>query len=168
MGMSLLVREGMLRQADTLSQTYSDWRPQYRNVAMGELLLAQGKTLSGTRLLRAGLDEQRNHAYPTYFLGADSLARAYERESNFSAALEVLETASADRVRANGPFKMSGATLWMQDQMDLAQLYRSLGRDKDAEKIEDELRKLLTYADPDYPMLVELKRLQRNPSLTAN
>ena len=168
MGMSLLVREGMLRQANALAQKYSDWRPQYRNDAMGELLLAQGKTLSGTRLLRAGLDEQRNHAYPTYFLGADSLARAYERESNFSAALEVLETASADRVRANGPFKMSGATLWMQDQMDLAQLYRRLGRDKDAEKIEDELRKLLTYADPDYPMLVELKRLQRNPSLTAN
>lgn len=168
MGMSLLVREGMLRQADALAQKYSEWRPQFRNVAMGELLLAQGKTLNGTRLLRAGLDEQRDHAYPTYFLGADSLARAYERQGNFSVALEVLKNASADRARVYGPFKMSGATLWMQDQADLARLYRRVGRVNDAENIEDELRKLLTYADPDYPMLVELQRLQNNPSLTTN
>ena len=168
LGMSLLVREGMLRQADALAQKYKDWRPQFRHEAMGELLLARGDTASGIRLLRAGLSEEREHAYPSYFFGADSLARAYEREGNLSAALEVLETASADRVRANGPFGMSVAMLWMRDQMDLAQLYLRLHRDKDAEKIEDELRKLLTYADPDYPMLVELKRLQSNPSLTPN
>ena len=164
LGMSLLVREGMLRQANALAQKYNEWRPQFRNVAMGELLLAQGKTARGTRLLRDGLNEQRNHAYPSYFFGADSLARAYEREGNFSAALQVLQTASGDRVRANGPFKMSGATLWMRDQVDLARVYRRVGRVNDAEKIEDELRKLLAYADTDYPMLVELKRLQSNPS----
>ena len=55
---------------------------------------------------------------------------------------------------------MSGATLWMRDQMDLARLYRRLGRLQDAEKVEDELRTLLAYADPDYPMLVELNRLR--------
>ena len=167
-GMSLLVREGMLRKAEALAQKYKDWRPQFRQEAMGELLLARGDTASGARLLRAGLSEERDHAYPTYFFGVDSLARAYEREGNLPAALEVLETASADRVRANGPFKMSGATLWMQDQVDLARVYRSVGRVRDAERLEDELRKLLTYADPDYPMLVELKRLQSGSSSADN
>jgi hypothetical protein len=147
LGISLLVREGMLRQADALARKYKDWRPQFRNEALGELLLARGNT-----------------AYPSYFFGADSLARAYERDGNLSAALEVLERTSGDRVRAYGPFGMSVATLWMQDQIDLARVYRRLDRVKDAENIEDELRKLLTYADPDYPMLVELKRLQSNLS----
>lgn len=168
MAVSLLVREGMVHQANSFAQKYNEWRPQFRNVAMGELLFSQGKTMSAAPLLRDGINEERNHAYPTYFLGAASLARAYERNGNFSAAVEVLESASADRARANGPFKMSGATLWMRNQMHLAQLYRRMDRVKDAETIEAELRTLLAYADPDYPMLVELKRLQNNPSLTAN
>jgi len=50
---------------------------------------------------------------------------------------------------------------------NLAQLYRQVGREEDARKIEDELLKLLAYADPDYPLLVQLKSAQsaaRNPS----
>lgn len=167
MAISLLVREGMLHEANSLAEKYNQWRPQFRNVAVGELLLAQGKTLSASRFLRDGVNEERAHAYPTYFLGAESLARAYEREGNFSAAAEALESTSDDRVRVNGPFGMSAGALWMRDQMDLAQLYRRLGRYNDAERIERELRKLLIFADPDYPMLVELNRLQsnRNPTL---
>jgi hypothetical protein len=166
--MPLLIREGMLQKANVLAQRAKEWLPQFRNVALGELLLAQGKTVNGTRLLRDGLTEQRNHAYPSYFFGADLLARTYESNDNFSAVLEVLESASANRIRVNGPAAMSGATLWMRDQMDLATLYRRLDRAQDAEKIEGELRQLLAYADPDYPMLVELKRLQSNPSLTES
>ena len=121
--------------------------------------------MSGTQLLHDGLIEQRNHAYPSYFFGADSLARAYEKTGNVSAAIEVLESASANRIRVYGPAAMSSATLWMRDQMDLAGLYRRLDRVQDAVRIEDELRKLLAYADPDYPMLLELRRLQSSPSL---
>ncbi|HXJ05230.1 MAG TPA: winged helix-turn-helix domain-containing protein [Candidatus Acidoferrum sp.] len=163
--MPLLIREGMLREANVLAQRQKEWLPQFRNVALGELLLAQGKTVNGTRLLSDGLIEQRNHAYPSYFFGADSLARAYEKTGNVSAAIEVLESASANRIRVYGPAVMSSATLWMRDQMDLAGLYRRLDRVQDAERIEDELRKLLAYADPDYPMLLELRRLQSSPSL---
>lgn len=166
MAISLFVREGMVHQADSLARKYNQWRPQFRNIAMGELLLAQGKTALATRLLRDGVNEERDHAYPTYFLGAESLARAYERNGNFSAALDVLQSTSTDRARVDGPFGMSAAPLWMQDQIDLAGLYRRLNRAKDAEKIEDELRKLLTYADSDYPMLVDLER-RRSNSLPA-
>jgi tetratricopeptide (TPR) repeat protein len=168
MAISLLVREGMVHQANSLAQEYNEWRPQFRNVAMGELLLALGRTARATPLLRDGVNEERNHAYPTYFLGAESLARADEKSRNFPAALATLESTSPDRVRVNGPLGMSTAGLWMRDQMDLARLYRRLGRVRDAERIEGELRTLLTYADPDYPLLVELNHLQENPSRTAS
>lgn len=39
-----------------------------------------------------------------------------------------------------------------------AKLYRKAGRNKDAERIEADLLKRLAYADPDYSILVELKR----------
>ena len=48
----------------------------------------------------------------------------------------------------------------MRVQMELAQLYRKVGREEEAQKIEAELLKLLAYADPDHPMLVELKGSQ--------
>ena len=63
---------------------------------------------------------------------------------------------------------MSGAPFWMRDEMDLARLYRRLGRVQDAERIEAELRKLLAYADPDFPLLVELKKLQDTHSIARN
>lgn len=44
--------------------------------------------------------------------------------------------------------------------MELAQLYRKVGREEEAQKIEAELLKLLAYADPDHPMLVALQRSQ--------
>ena len=39
----------------------------------------------------------------------------------------------------------------------LAEVCRKLGRDKDARRIEEELLKLLTYADLDHPILVQLQ-----------
>ncbi len=88
------------------------------------------------------------------------MAKACERQGDTSAALQVLESASANRARVNYYISIVGGPFWMRDEMDLAQLYRRLGRIQDAEKIENELRKLLAYADPDFPLLVELKRLQ--------
>ena len=48
----------------------------------------------------------------------------------------------------------------MRFRMELAQLYRKVGREEEAQKIEAELLKLLAYADPDHPMLVALQRSQ--------
>ncbi len=39
----------------------------------------------------------------------------------------------------------------------LAQLYREMGRDEDAQKVEAELRALLAYADLDHPILRQLE-----------
>ena len=42
----------------------------------------------------------------------------------------------------------------------LAEVYRNLGRDEEARRIEEELLKLLTYADPDHPILLRLQSSQ--------
>ena len=105
-----------------------------------------------------------------YFLGAESLALAYEKQGKLDSALQVLEEVSANRPLADisyGDGGMFAAPFWMRDQMDLARLYRRMGRVKDAQKIESELRSLLAYADPDFPMLVELKKLQKAEAAAA-
>jgi tetratricopeptide (TPR) repeat protein len=165
---SLMIREGILQEAATYVRRYSGSRPAAEaspqlKLLIGELLVARGETQRGMLLLRQGVEGTREAAIPVYFPGAESLAQAYEERGDLSNALQVLEEASANRARVSNEIAMSGAVLWMQDQMDLARLYRRLGRVQDAEKIETELRKLLTYADPDFPMLVELKKLQKAP-----
>ncbi len=52
---------------------------------------------------------------------------------------------------------LTGA-LWVRVQGQLAQLYREMGRDEDASKIEAELRSLLALADADHPILRQLDR----------
>ena len=47
----------------------------------------------------------------------------------------------------------------MRVQWRLAQLYRELGREAEAQAIEGELRELLAYADPDYWLVRELENL---------
>ncbi len=48
--------------------------------------------------------------------------------------------------------------LWLRLQAQLVQLYREMGRDADARKIEDQLRKRLALADSDHPILRQLGR----------
>ncbi len=48
----------------------------------------------------------------------------------------------------------------MRTQAKLAELYRRVGRDEKAPAIEAELLKLLKYADPDYPLLQDLRARQ--------
>ena len=55
---------------------------------------------------------------------------------------------------------MSGAW-WQRDGLQLADLYRKMGRVPQAEKVEDELRKMLIYADADHPILRELQKRER-------
>jgi hypothetical protein len=42
--------------------------------------------------------------------------------------------------------------------LQLADLYREMGRVPEAEKVEDELRKMLIYADKDHPIVLALKK----------
>ena len=49
--------------------------------------------------------------------------------------------------------------VWMNVQLQLAQLYRRRGQIDEAKALEDELRQLLVYAEPDFYILERLNRL---------
>jgi hypothetical protein len=55
---------------------------------------------------------------------------------------------------------MSGAW-WLRTELQRADLYRKMGRVPEAEKVEDELRKMLIYADADHPIVLALKKRER-------
>ena len=55
----------------------------------------------------------------------------------------------------------SFASLWMRTELQLADLYREMGRVPEAETVEDELRKMLIYADADHPIVRELQKRER-------
>lgn len=169
---SLMIREGLFREAEVGISSYMNDRgldasdPPVK-ILRGQLYLAQGKTAQGMPLLAEGLRETRGVNDDSRLIAAPALAQAYLKEGRTASALEVLEDAASNRVSVYG-WLVDGVPFWMQDEIALAQLYRRLGRVQDAEKIESELRKLLACADPDYPLLVELNRLENEPSLAAN
>ncbi len=171
---SLMLREGLMSEANIAirklpAEFLPDQPPPWEMQRVtGEKLLAQGQAAKAVPLLRKGMKAARFEAMPVYFFDADWLARAYEKQGNLLAAVQVLEGASANRAAVNFSVPMAGVPFWMQDEMDLARLYRRLGRVQDAERIENELRKLLVYADPDFPLLVELKKLKDAPTLAHN
>lgn len=176
----LMARGGLYSEADSVVQKFSRLSKRYpgpppdyesmHEISRGGLLVAEGKMAAGIPSLRDGMQLMQGNTGDVYFLGAESLAQAYEKEGNMTAALQVLEDASANRSLADINYgdggAMYAAPYWMHDQMDLARLYRRMGRVKDAQKIEAEMRKLLAYADPDFPMLVELKQLQKADAMT--
>ena len=74
----------------------------------------------------------------------------------------MLEEASSKKT-----FLVNGgsAPLWFRIQWRLAEVYREMGREEDTRKIEEELLGLLTYADPDHPILAQLRHLQASTRL---
>ncbi len=70
-------------------------------------------------------------------------------------AVDVLEEAVQQRHMA---FPVTKA-VWMDVQLQLAQLYRRRGQIDEAKALEDELRQLLVYAEPDFYILERLNRL---------
>jgi hypothetical protein len=93
-----------------------------------------------------------------HFLAIESLALAYTKQGRLNSALSVLEQGSAEKTRVYRDTGMLGA-LWLRIEWQRARLYRKLGRQEEARKVEAELRKLLTLADADHPILVQLQKV---------
>jgi hypothetical protein len=88
------------------------------------------------------------------------LASVWERRGDRQRAIDVLreiwDGAPLTDVEQHGPFGHE----WMPSALRLAELYRRAGRRAEAEPIEAALRQLLSTADPDFPLLLQLQRLQ--------
>lgn len=156
-----MARVGLLADAERVMLMYQK-KGQIPSILIpqGELALARGQTTEGISLLEEGL---REVDYPgtssSFFLASESLAEAYENQGELQKALRVLEKAAQEKA---GTYQWTGPRgfYWIRIQWQLAQLYRKLGREHEAEVIETELLKLLAYADPDHPILLQLKQQQ--------
>lgn len=158
----LMARTGMWSDVErSLRNTYPG--PDYKLTA-GELALDEGHTTKGIALLETGLNARASLPQNSFFLGSESLARTYEKESKFDDALRILEQASAEKPRI---FGVAWPGFWMRTELQLADLYRKMGRVSDAEKVEKELSKLLIYADPDHPILRALQERHQRIASSA-
>jgi DNA-binding winged helix-turn-helix (wHTH) protein/tetratricopeptide (TPR) repeat protein len=152
-------RSGLWDRVDAVSRRLAPY-PGIE-IVQGELAIARGQTKKGIILLEKGLDAVHEFPAGSFYLGSETLARTYEEQGNFEAALRVLKRASDAKRKAafgcllwedmNGPW-------WLRDELELADLYRKMGRVPEAKDVEDELRKMLVYADAAHPIVRELRK----------
>jgi hypothetical protein len=93
----------------------------------------------------------------SFYAACESLAVAHVRVHRIADAVDALEHCSARKPPYWGLF--SGG-FWLKVKLQLATLYRELGRRDDAVVLERELLYYLAGADPDHPFLIDLRRLQ--------
>jgi len=135
-------------------------RPGELEILRGEIAFARGDLESAIRELEEGTRlAQDLGRRPQFHLGSETLATALMKKGDARRAIEILERASERKFLA-AVSNDSAVPYWMRNRLDLAKLYRHAGRIKDAQAIEADLSKLLTLADPDYPIRRELDRLK--------
>jgi hypothetical protein len=117
----------------------------------GVLALQDGRTTEAISLFQRSV-EYFVRMGGVAWVAADGLSLAFEQSGNLPEAAKALERVSADR------FRYEAGPEWLRNQAHLADLYHKLGRDQDARKTEDELRKLLAFADAGHPILRQLQK----------
>jgi tetratricopeptide (TPR) repeat protein len=128
-------------------------------VVRGELYVARGRTREGIALLEQGLEGMHTFPVGAFYLGTETLAKAYERQGTLDEALRVLQRASEAKGKAYTCLSSgtSSGQWWLRDELQLADLYRKMGRIQEAGQVENELRKMLVFADPEHPIVVALQ-----------
>jgi tetratricopeptide (TPR) repeat protein len=122
----------------------------------GELALAQGQVAEAIHLLQQATDEFRRGGNHSFLISSDGLALALERHAEPLEALRVLEVASQEKLLELAWDAQYGV-FWLRIQAHLAQLLRQTGQTDRARKIENQLRRILAYADTDHPIVLQLK-----------
>jgi len=140
------------------------------DILRGVLALNRGNRIEGLRMLGDALSSislTDSGSAASYFMGSEILAEAWREQGDSTNAAEVLRVALEkesflllDQSVLTGPF-------WLRLQAQLAQLYREMGQNEDARKIEDKLRRLLALADPDHPILRQLDHTKELASLES-
>jgi hypothetical protein len=156
----LEARVGLLSDAKPFQKEmqFHDVWPEALPSLQGEIALAHRKLTSAIRELEEAGRLCEDPWVADCYLGRESLAAALARRGDAPRAIQVLER------NPEKFYAMRGGTgaYWLRNRLQLAKLYRSVGRAEDAQIVEAELSKLLALADPDHPILVELQRLRRS------
>ena len=130
-----------------------------RDLAFGELALRREDWHQAIELLQQGVDgESRGRL--EYYLGAESLATAFQHVGDDAQALRVLEAAAAAKARYDSSFW--GAFGGLRVRARLAREYRTLGRIDEAVAIEDDVLHMLKYADADHPIVLQIREVRTN------
>jgi DNA-binding winged helix-turn-helix (wHTH) protein/tetratricopeptide (TPR) repeat protein len=146
---ALLIRLGRLEEAEAIRRKLAA-NPKYPAnlppLIEGQIELARGETARGVTTLEAVLPKAPN--MPGTWLACEALAGAYRRQGKLSDAARVLQHGPM-----NPQSNTAGLAYSMRAQLQLAALERDMGHPADAQRVEDELRKELAFADPDHPIL---------------
>jgi tetratricopeptide (TPR) repeat protein len=138
------------------------WNQANRGILEAEIAKAEGDESRAIALFEDSLDLYEalpgSWGRDEYFLGAESLAHLLETRGDSAEAVRVLERASQPKWRSLFP---EGPGHWVRIQWLLANLYRRFGEPEKALKVEAELLKVLSYADADHPILLELKAREK-------
>jgi len=119
----------------------------------GARALQAGQTVEAISAFTKSLDWfARSGGYPG--ASAEGLSLAWEQAGDLHKAVEPLEQTSSVRIWHPTDYGLG----WLRNQARLAGLYRRLGRNQEARKIEDELRKLMAVADPDHAIVQQLRK----------
>jgi DNA-binding winged helix-turn-helix (wHTH) protein/tetratricopeptide (TPR) repeat protein len=151
-----LAQVGMLSMAgEVVSKLEKQGSPEkWLAHAHGELDLAGGRTEQGIRELQTAVRLYRLANDPHRYMAGIALARALDRRGDTRGAIEILqpmvEPSSGERDDLN-----------LDSQ--LARLYRRVGREEEAERLEARVENQLAYADGDEALLTELQYHRKKP-----
>lgn len=155
---SLLVRAGDLDAAARFRPTNStSTNPKNAVWAANEVEEARGNRERISQGLRDGVPWMNLMAGARTFMYSETLARAAAAIGNRAGAINVLE-ATAPAGAGSFAINTQAGFYSMRDQKLLADLYREDGQIDKAHAIERHLLAQLAVADPDYPLLLELKQ----------
>jgi len=125
----------------------------------GGVALQQGRSAEAAAVLEPTFDDSYSKHNFVCAWSADGLVTALEQAGDSQKALKVLEATSSTRMWAY-PLAMGYEGFWLRNQARLSSFYHRLGREAEARKVDDQLRKLLAVADPDHPILRQLNGQQ--------
>ena len=151
-----LVEAGLIDQARArLESPVSDpLDRQIENIGRAALASATGSPETAIPILRTVM-ALGDHLSAWYQISCELLATALVGVNQRAEALGELERCVSETPRFFGNLN---AGRWLTNLMRLADEYRAAGRPQDAERIEEQLERLLVYADADHPLVVRLKQ----------
>jgi tetratricopeptide (TPR) repeat protein len=167
--MSILqARAGLLSEAERFVTAQELLEEEERNlpalhVVRGEIALVHGDLAGAIAEFEEAikLDDGRGQKRPGpgFYLGSESLAAALAKTGDVPRAIEVLER---NPERRDAVIRGTTGAYWLRNQLELAKLYRRASRVAEAQAVEAELANLLSVADRDHPILLDLERLKKS------